>query len=125
MTTKTLPKSKPTRTKRTAEKLVNAEIRRAAARAGIHVHTIDREVERRANDAAHARLVTWIAPALVHACDQLGEEIATIADSGGTRSDANNVVDTLLLLWKLRWELGLTPKDVADSNDAHAAGGAP
>jgi hypothetical protein len=119
MTTKKLAKSKATRTQRATEKPVDAEIRRAAERAGTPVLTPEQEAERRADEAARHRLVTWIAPTLVHACDQLGEEIAAIADSGGTGSDAENVVDALLLLWKLRWELGLTPKDVAQ-----AAGGA-
>jgi hypothetical protein len=112
-------KGGPGRKQTNRSRPVDAELRRAAERIGIPVLTPEQEAERRADEAARDRLVTWIAPTLVHACDQLGEEIAAIADSGGTGFDAENVIDALKLLWKLRWELGLTPKDVAQ-----AAGGA-
>jgi hypothetical protein len=107
MTKKKIAQSKP-RTKRAAEKPVDAEIRRAAERMGIPL--------------PEYALKGLVAPMLVKACDQLGEEIAACADCGG---DSDNVVDALLTLWKLRWELGLTPNHVEDEHAEQSPGGAP
>jgi len=88
--------------KRPTEKPVDAEIRRAAERAGIDSP----------EDRAHDRIVAAIGPKLALACDQLGEEIASYRDpnAGG---DFSNVVDALYTIWSVRWELGLTPNAAA------------
>jgi hypothetical protein len=72
---------------------------------------------------ARAQVVYAIAPDLAQACDELGEEIASIAASGS--GDYANVADALLSVWKVRWELGLTPKRLAKLDEsAQAEGGA-
>jgi hypothetical protein len=144
MTTKKLAKSKPTRTKRAAEKSeksrgprpigksarshenradlsekpraqadrheapVDAEIRRAAERAGIPVLTIEREVERRADEAAHNRLAKALAPDLVLASEYISEELANVENAGGGDGYDNALLlSALHKIWQIRWSLGL------------------
>jgi hypothetical protein len=52
---------------------------------------------------------------LVRACDQLGEELADIAASGG--GEYTNVAKALHILWQARWELGLGPVDIVSENE--------
>lgn len=62
-------------------------------------------------EAAMRHVTTRFGEQLVMVCDQLGEEIATMAErdggAGGLEDNAN-VIDALLTLWRIRWELGLT-----------------
>jgi hypothetical protein len=100
---------------------VDAEIRRAAERAGIPVPLTEAQQARQElKDRLRDEFSQGIAPNLLLACEQLSEEVAAIAAAGGTSDDNANVVDALLSLWKIRWELGLTPKHVTEQ----AAGGA-
>ncbi len=118
----------PKRTKNAAEQPVDDEIRRAAERIGIPSEELvrqrrNREEERLIRDRVGERLVL--------VCDQLGEELATIADSaggGGCGGNDANVMDALLTVWRLRWDLGLFSSKVShvvdDEQAEQAAGGA-
>jgi hypothetical protein len=87
---------------------VDTEIKRAAARAGIHVHTVEREVERRADEAANIRLAKALAPDLVLASEYISEELANIENAGGGDGYDNALLlSALHKIWQIRWNLGL------------------
>jgi hypothetical protein len=132
---------RPARSKAGETPLPSGLIAMAAARAGITTPELEAclRIPPRidpavvaAEEAERARIAAAIGPRLVLACDQLGEEIAAIADSAGGAGrggDDHNVVDVLLNLWKIRWELLLTPNAVVkadedDDSDEQATDGA-
>src|SRR5690349_6437651 len=86
------------------------EIPRAAARARLPPHALPAAERIAIEDRTREQITGAIAPGLALACDQLGEEIASIAENGGHGDDYANVADALLTVWRIRWELGLTPK---------------
>ncbi len=112
-----------------AEQPVDAEIRRAAERIGIPAE----ELVRQRRDREEERLIRdRVGEKLVLACDQLGEQLATLADNaggGGCGASDANVMDALLTVWRLRWDLGLFPSKVShaiesDEGEQSAEGGA-
>jgi hypothetical protein len=110
--TKRTVQPKKSGTKRAGEKPVDAEIRRAAERIGIPPE----EVARQRRDREEQRLIAdRVGEKLILACDQLGEELAAIADiagGGGNGGDDAYVMNALVTLWRLRWDLGLFPNKV-------------
>jgi len=70
-----------------------------------------------ANDAAVAAGVRHddFASARMHiiaVSDRLSEMIAMLEEGGDTGEMMPHVAETLLTVWRARWELGLHPKDV-------------
>lgn len=100
----------------------NPEIRRAAERAKLSVSpSLERKEEANAGtpdpyEAAMRHVTSRFGEALIRACDQLGQELARAAEWqawGKGAFDADNIMEALLTLWQLRWELGLTPCHVS------------
>jgi hypothetical protein len=112
---------KPSTNKRPEAPVPEGEVERAAARAGIPPRLSEEQQKQQdLKDRLRFELARDIAPGLVLACDQLSEEIAAIAEGAGgagNGGDDANVIDALLTLWKLRWELGLTPKHAAQAEE--------
>jgi hypothetical protein len=64
-------------------------------------------------DAAVRHVSGLVGEHIVRACDQIGEEIATYAEHDCINVESlGNIADALLSLWRVRWELGMTDRDV-------------
>jgi hypothetical protein len=89
-------------TKRATEKPVDAEIRRAAERAGVAPKFID-------PDSDPATQLSFLKDHLVRATDLVSETLASVEDQNSRDSfDSDgirdNLSDVLLTLWRIRWE---------------------
>jgi hypothetical protein len=68
---------------------------------------------------ARDQIAAALTPHLIRACELLSEEIATIADAGDG-GDNHNVIDALLSIWRVRWEIGAL---AAETNSAESPTG--
>ena len=109
MAPKILPKSKPPRTKRAVEKPVDAEIKRAAERAGIPASVVERKMSR---PELVERLCRDFGETLVLTSDLVAESLAAAHERNPGGGITENLREVHVALWKMRWELGLLPSDL-------------